>query len=100
MTTKRSAGVTFSDRVILLVGSGTRHRLESFVAKCVEDHVKWIALVGIDSAAIEEDVDEFLVGDGSNSRFILASSHAETELQDALRMLQGSEAAPIDIIRL
>lgn len=59
--------------------------LEPFVERCLRDGVVLIAIVGDDSAAVEDAIDEIIVGDGSEpSRFIATTCHRDESLADVV----------------
>jgi len=68
----------------------------------LRDGVKFVGVVGVDAAHVEDLIDELVVGDGSdNERFILTSSHEHESLDEAVqfaRNLTGEYAGEVQVV--
>ena len=64
--------------------------------------MKYVGIVGIEAAKIEDIIDELCVGDGSEPYFMLTASHdADETLQDALflaEQLTDEFAGPVTVV--
>jgi hypothetical protein len=77
-------------KIVLRVSPPGESRLEAFVEQCIRDGVRLIAVMGDDCARIEDLIDDFIVGDGSDkTRFILTSSHPDESLEDVIAFAQA-----------
>ncbi|MDO9587852.1 MAG: hypothetical protein Q7J13_07935 [Brevundimonas sp.] len=69
-------------------------RLAPFVEQCLIDRVELIAVVGDGCVEIEDQIDDLVVGDGSDTdRYVTTSSHPDEPLADALNMAEVWAAA-------
>ena len=76
-------------KVVLLLPLKHPERLAPFVEECLMDRVELIAVVGDGCVEIENEIDELVVGDGSDkARFVTTSSHPDEPLADVLSMAE------------
>jgi hypothetical protein len=76
-------------KVVLMLPVKNPERLARFVEKCLIDGVELIAVVGDGCVEIEDQIDDLVVGDGSDAdQFITTSSHPGEPLGDALNMAE------------
>jgi hypothetical protein len=65
--------------------------------------VKYVGVVGIEAARIEDAIDDLCVGDGSTPYFMLTASHgADESVDDAVflaEQLSGEFAGPATVVR-
>ena len=84
-----SIGTPYPTKVVLILPLKHPERLAPFVEKCLIDGVELIAVVGDGCVEIEDQIDDLVVGDGSDAdRFITTSSHPSELLGDALNMAE------------
>ncbi len=82
-----SIETAYPAKVVLMLPVRNPERLALFVEKCLIDGVELIAVVGDGCVEIEDQIDNLIVGDGSDlERFITTSSHPNEPLADALNM--------------
>jgi hypothetical protein len=74
----------YGKKIVLHSKAGYRPELESLVERFIQDGVKFVGVVGEDCAKIEDIIDEIVVGDGGEDRFILTSSHPAASLSEAV----------------
>jgi hypothetical protein len=75
--------------------------LSSLVDAFIQSSVVFVGVVGRDASRIEDIVDECCVGDGTNSYFMLTSSHEYETLQDAIEfaeLLTGEYGGPVQVV--
>lgn len=71
--------------VVLALPLSANDKLEPFVEACLMDGVALIAIWGEGCSAVEDRIDEIIVGDGSDpSRFITTSAHEDESLVDVV----------------
>lgn len=86
MNSDRSA---YPAKVVLLLPIMRPERLAPFVERCLIDRVELIAVVGDGCVEIEDEIDDLILGEGSDKdRFITTSSHPNEPLADALNMAE------------
>ena len=70
----------------------------------IRDGVKFVGVVGQGSGTVEDLIDSFVVGDGSDpSRFILTSSHPQETLDQAVHFaseLTGEYAGSVQVVEV
>ena len=72
-------------KVVLHSTGGVPEGLSTLVETFIADGVKYVGVVGSEAALIEEIIDEYVVGDGSDdTRSILTASHENDTLEHAL----------------
>ncbi len=77
--------MSLSPRIVLHSPVVDHAALEPFVEQCLKDGVRLIAIWGEGAAALEDDVDWLVIGDGTDaSRYITTSSHPEESLEEVL----------------
>ncbi|MCW4456373.1 hypothetical protein OK348_16455 [Flavobacterium sp. MXW15] len=77
--------MTAPRKIVLHSLHGYRPELDSLVAGWIEEGVKYVGVVGVDAAWIEDAIDSMCVGDGSAPYFMLTASHGPDEtLADAV----------------
>lgn len=82
--------MSYQPAVVLALPLSAREKLEPFVEACLADAVALIAVWGEGCRAVEDLIDEIVVGDGSDgSRFLTTSAH-ESETLDEVREFAGS----------
>ena len=70
-------------KVIVVTDRVAGDWLEPLVAQWVRDRIVWIAVVGPDCVAIEEHIDELVIGDGlDRGLFVMTTSHPNETLDD------------------
>ncbi|MDR6293666.1 flagellar biosynthesis/type III secretory pathway ATPase [Inquilinus ginsengisoli] len=93
-----------STKIVLHSPVGDPARLEAFVERCLADGVRLIAVVGEGAPAVEDLIDEIIVGDGTDrSRFILTTSHAGMSVADVLDLVSRWDiggAADVEQVQL
>lgn len=91
-------------KIILHSPVSDERLLEYFVEECLRDRVSLIAVVGPDSARLEDLIDWIVVGDGYDSdRFVCTTSHPEESFADVVNMVEFWEmdrADPYQEVRL
>jgi len=92
----------YGKKIVLNCRSHRRPDLEPLVEAFLRDGVKFVGVVGVDAAHVEDLIDELVVGDGSdNERFILTSSHEHESLDEAVqfaRNLTGEYAGEVQVV--
>ena len=72
-------------RIVLQLPLGNPDALGPFVEDCLRHGVVLIAVVGENAAAVEDLIDDFVIGDGSDrSRFIVTTQHEGETLEDVM----------------
>lgn len=75
----------YAPKVVLNCTSGSKRELDQLVEQFIADGVRFVGVVGLECALVEDMVDWLVIGDGSDSgRYILTSSHPGESLQDAI----------------
>jgi len=94
--------MTAPRKIVLHSLGGYRPELESLVAQWIQEGVKYVGVVGVDAAKIEDAIDDLCVGNGSAPYFMLTVSHGQDEtLGDAVFLAeQISEgfSGPISVV--
>jgi hypothetical protein len=72
-------------KIVLQSLHGYRTELDRLVKDWIDEGVKYVGIVGVDAAQIEDIIDDLCIGDGSEPYFMLTASHsAEETLEDAV----------------
>jgi hypothetical protein len=72
-------------KIVLQSLHGYRTELDRLVKDWIDEGVKYVGIVGVDAAQIEDIIDDLCVGDGSAPYFMLTASHSSEEtLEDAV----------------
>ena len=79
----------FNTKVVLHSLSGYRTELDDLVRQFIEEKVRFIGVVGVDSSLIEDIIDELCVGDGSDPYFMLTSNHEAETLAEAIKFAEA-----------
>jgi hypothetical protein len=91
-------------KIVLHCPRGYRIELDSLVRAWVAEGVKYVGVIGLDAAKVEDIIDELCVGDGSNSHQMLTASHgADETMEDALFLaehLTGELAGDVRVVVL
>jgi hypothetical protein len=94
--------MTAARKIVLHSLHGYRPELESLVANWIREGVKYVGVVGVDAARIEDAIDDLCVGDGSTPYFMLTASHSVDEtLDDAVLLaeqLSDEFAGPATVV--
>jgi hypothetical protein len=95
--------MTYAAKIVLHSPLADPSLLEQFVEDCLKDGVVLIAVIGRDARAVEDQIDDYIVGDGSDdSRFIVTSSHPDETLQEVLEfatMFDAGADAAVEEVR-
>jgi hypothetical protein len=79
----------FSRKIILHVPVSDEALLEKFVEQCIKDCVSLVAIFGPDCEKVEDLIDDFIVGDGSDeTRHFCTSAHPNESLTEVLEMVE------------
>ncbi|WP_119422105.1 hypothetical protein [Desertibaculum subflavum] len=99
--------MSLAPKIVLHTPISSSARLEAFVEECVRDKVVLIAVVGTGCEAVEDLIDELIIGDGSNpDRFITTASHPDQALDEVMQFVSsfstdGGDADPrVEHVRL
>lgn len=77
--------MAYAPKIVLHCLSSRRPNLDELIEAFLRDGVKFVGVVGVDAAFVEDVIDEIVVGDGSDEdRFILTSSHPNASVEEAL----------------
>ena len=90
----------FAKKIVLHTPSGCVPSLEGLVEQFIRDGVRLVAVVGKDSARIEDAVDAVVEDSG---HFVLTSSHPDETLDEVVefaRCLTGEYAGDVEIVEL
>jgi hypothetical protein len=94
--------MTAPRKIVLHSLQGYRPELEPLVADWIREGVKYVGVVGVDAARIEDAIDDLCVGDGSTPYFMLTASHGPDEtLRDAVflaEQLSDGFAGPATVV--
>ena len=93
--------MSYEAKIVLYSKSGYRPEMDALIENFIRDGVKFVGVVGDDCEKIENVIDEIVVGDGNNDRFILTSSHPGESLEEAIefaRSLSLEYAGEIQVI--
>jgi hypothetical protein len=69
-------------KIVLHSKSGLRPGLDELVAEWMREGVQYVGVVGVDAEDIEEAIDWFCIGDGSDPYDMLTAAHAFPETMD------------------
>jgi len=76
-------------KIVLQLPLKEPSQLPEFVEQCLRDQVTLIAIIGDGCAAIEDEIDDLIVGDGSDeTRFITTTSHPDESLEDVMEFAE------------
>ena len=96
--------MTYARKIVLQLPLSNPDALGPFVEICLRDGVALIAIVGENAAAVEDLIDDVIIGDGSDrSRFITTTQHAGETLEDALEfaaIFNASDGGSVQLVRL
>ncbi|WP_371169623.1 hypothetical protein [Aliiroseovarius sp. 2305UL8-7] len=91
-------------KVILKLPLSIEADLSRFVETCIKTQVKLIAIWGAGAAAIEDEIDSYIVSDGMDpSRFIITTSHELEDFDEVVRFVasfRGVENETPSIVEL
>ena len=94
----------YSAKILLRLPLSNSAQLDHFIEHCLADKVVLIAIEGDGCAAVEDRIDDLIVGDGSDeTRFIVTTSHPGESFADVLEFAEmwSSEGNPaVQIVRL
>jgi len=94
----------YAAKIVLPLPISNPDLLAPFVEACIRDGVALIAVVGEGCADIEEQIDELVVGDGSDdSRFLVTSSHAGETVEEVMQfaaMFDAKGDQAIELVKL
>lgn len=91
----------YAPKIVLHSLTGLRPELTLLVEQFIAQGVKFVGVVGQDCVRLEDVIDELCVGDGTNSYFMLTSSHEGESLEEAMefaRMLSGEYAGEAQLV--
>jgi hypothetical protein len=96
--------MTFDRRIVLQLPLSNPGALGPFVEDCLRDGVKLIAVVGENAAAVEDSIDDFIVGDGSvRNRFIVTSAHDNETVEEVMEFaatFNAEDGESVQLVRL
>ena len=79
--------MAYPPAVVLVLPLSSPEALAPFVERCIVDRVALIAVWGPGCRRMEDDIDELVVGDGTDeSRHVTTSAHPDESLEDAVEM--------------
>ncbi len=91
-------------KVVLISPISDNNLLESFVEKCLNRKVRLICVMGNGCEQLEDNIDELIVGDGSQSnRSITTTSHPDealAEVTDFAEIWSEDKEFGVEIIKL
>ncbi|MEP6897550.1 MAG: hypothetical protein ABI870_03365 [Rhodanobacter sp.] len=58
-------------KIVLHSLQGYRAELDAIVIQWIQERIKYVGIVGVDTSLIEDIIDELCVGDGSSSYFMV-----------------------------
>jgi hypothetical protein len=93
-----------SKRIVIHCHQGYDPRLDRLVEDFIRDGVRFVAVVGVDCARVEDIIDELVVGDGTRDYDLLTSSHPGETVAEVVAFakaltlgLEGPEVEVIDL---
>ena len=70
-------------KIVLITPISDDNLLESFVENCLDRKIKLLCIVGTGCEQLEDDIDQLIIGDGTQSdRFITTTSHPDETLEE------------------
>jgi hypothetical protein len=91
-------------KIVLHCLNGEPPGLDALVEAFLSDRVIFVGVVGKDASRIEDIIDEFVVGDGSDdTRTLLTSNHERETLDQAIefaRSLTGEFAGDVQVVEV
>jgi hypothetical protein len=75
-----------TQKLVVVSKAGYRLEFDTLVQDWISSGIKYVGIVGVDAAKLEDIVDELCIGDGSRQYFMLTASHAGESLEDALAL--------------
>ncbi|MGO4551875.1 hypothetical protein AB4059_12315 [Lysobacter sp. 2RAF19] len=77
--------MTSPRKIVLHSTLGYRPELNTLIASWIREGVKYVGVVGVEAARIEDAIDDLCIGDGATPYFMLTASHgADETLDDAV----------------
>jgi len=90
-------------KIVLNCTAGYESKIDPLVERLIAGGLTYIGVAGRDCAKIEDIIDDIAVGDGSNPRFVLTTSHPDESLEDVIQFalsLTGEHAGEVHVITL
>lgn len=92
-------------KIVLVSTQGYRRELDVLVAGWIEEGVKYVGVVGVDSSNLEDIIDDLCIGAGTDPYFMLTASHADDETVDdaialAKQLTEGVGDGPVEVVKL
>jgi len=96
--------MTYAPKLVLQLPLSNPNLLQPFVEACLRDGVTLIAVVGEGASKMENLIDDFIVGDGSDrSRFIVTTSHPDETVEEVMeyaRSWDEEQGQPVELVKL
>ena len=96
--------MTLGPRIVLQLPLSDPDALAAFVEECLRDRVVLIAVVGENAAAVEDLIDDLIIGDGSDRNpFITTTQHEGETLEDVMEFaatFNASDGGSVQLVRL
>jgi hypothetical protein len=84
--------MTYARKIVLQLPLSDPDLLEPFVEACLRDGVTLIAIVGEGASEMDSQIDELIVGDGSDeSRFINTTFHSNETVEEVMKFARSWE---------
>ena len=94
----------YASKIVLHCPRGYTAAVDGLVEDFIHGGVRFVGVVGLDCARVEDIVDELVVGNGSDrSRFLLTSSHPGASLGEAIQFAQaltGDYEGEVQVVEL
>lgn len=82
--------MSYAPRIVLRLPLKKAWALGEFVEGCLRDRVALIAIAGPGCEAMEDAIDDLIVGDGWDaSRFIVTTSHTDETVEEVVAFAAG-----------
>ncbi len=77
--------MSYAPKIVLQLPVSNPDLLPAFVEACLRDGVVVIAIVGESASKMDDEIDELVVGDGSDrSRFIVTTFHPNETVEEVI----------------
>jgi hypothetical protein len=87
----------YPPNVVLKLPLSPNADLDTFVEDCVDSGVRLIAVWGEGASEIEDDIDWLIIGDGSQDRFIVTTSHPPDDDAIEFASIDGGEVTVVTL---
>jgi hypothetical protein len=96
--------MSYAPKIVLQLPVSNPDLLPAFVEACLRDGVVVIAIVDEGASKMDDEIDELVVGDGSDrSRFIVTTFHPNETVEEVIEFARewlGERGQPVELVKL